>query len=131
MIKKLVNINKKITSNKPKHIEADKKATDLTKKVAQISENRYDLLLGKMYFTGNDGYQNFLVFAPMLSCLILDSNRKVTEWISTGILSEKIKPFDTGLEPTMSNLPNGRVNLKFNYSALVQKVFLHCLVTLF
>ena len=27
----------------------------------------------------------------------------------TGILSEKIKAFDTNLEPTMSNLANGRV----------------------
>ena len=74
-----------------------------------------------MYFTGNDDYQNFLVFAPMLSYLVLDSNTKVPDWISTGISSEKIKPFDTGLEPTMSNLANGRVNLKFNNSVLVQK----------
>ena len=51
----------------------------------------YDFLLGRMYFTGN-GYQNFLVFAPTLSSLILDSNKKVTNWISTGITSEKIKP---------------------------------------
>ena len=40
----------------------------------------------------------------MLSFLILDSNTKVTGWISTRISSEKIKPFDTGLEPTISNL---------------------------
>ena len=76
-----------------------------------------------MYFTDDDGYQNFLVFVPMLSSLILDSNKKVTHWISTGISSEKIKPFDTGLAPTMSNLPNGRVNLKFNNSVLEQKSF--------
>ena len=65
-----------------------------------------------MYFTDNDGYQNFLVFAPMLSSLIIHSDRKFTNWRSTRISSEKIKPFDTGLEPTMSNLPNGGVNLK-------------------
>ena len=76
-----------------------------------------------MYFTGNDGYQNFLVFSPMLISLILDSNKKVTDWISTGISSEKIKPFDTGLESLMSNLANDRVNLKFNNSVLVQKSF--------
>ena len=67
-----------------------------------------------MYFTGGDGYQSFLVFAPMLSSLILDSNRKVTDWISAGISSQKIKPFDTGLEPSIYNSGNGRVNLKFN-----------------
>ena len=74
-----------------------------------------------MCFTGNDGYQNFLVFAPMLRSLILDSNKKVTNSISTGISSEKVKPFDIGLEPTVSNLANARVNLKFNSSVLVQK----------
>ena len=52
----------------------------------------------------------FSVFAPMLSSLILDSNRKVSSWISTGISSEKNKPWDTDLELTMSNLANGRVN---------------------
>ena len=71
-----------------------------------------------MYFTGDDDYQNFLIFVPMLSFLILDSNRKVTDSIWTGISYEKIKPFDTGLELTISNLANGRVNLKFSNSVL-------------
>ena len=43
----------------------------------QISEKEYDFSLGRMYFTGKDGYQNFLVFTPMLSSLVLDSNNKV------------------------------------------------------
>ena len=34
---KLNNLNKKVTSNKTKHVEAQKKLTDLTNKVAQIS----------------------------------------------------------------------------------------------
>ena len=74
-----------------------------------------------MYFTGNDGHQNFIVFTPMLSFLILDSNTKVTDWISPGISSEKTKQVNTDLEPTMSNLPNGKVSLKFNNSFLVQR----------
>ena len=46
----------------------------------------------------------------MLRSLTLDNNvKKVTAWILTGISSEKIKAFDTNLEPTMSNLANGRV----------------------
>ena len=48
----------------------------------------------------------FLFISPILSSLRLDSNKKVTNWISTGILSEKIKPLDNNLEPTMSNLTN-------------------------
>ena len=59
----------------------------------------------------------------MVSSLILDSNKKVTNWISTGISSEKIKPFDTNLEPTMSNLANTRPTVKFNNSGLVEKQF--------
>ena len=76
-----------------------------------------------MYFADSDGYQNFLVFVPMLSSLILDSNKNVTYLISTRISSEKIKPFDTNLEQTMSNLANGRVILNFNNSVLVQERF--------
>ena len=40
-----------------------------------------------MYFTGNDGYEKFLVFAPVLSPLTLDSTKKVTNWILTRISS--------------------------------------------
>ena len=48
-----------------------------------------------MYFTGNDDYQNFLVFAPLLISLMLADNKKVTNWVSIGISSEKNKPFNT------------------------------------
>ena len=58
-----------------------------------------------MYVTSDDGYQNLLVSATVLSFLILDSNTKVNYLISTGILSETSKPFDTNLDSTMSNLP--------------------------
>ena len=76
-----------------------------------------------MYFTGNDVYQNFLVFVSMLSSIMLDSDKKVTDWISTGISSENIKLFDTNLEIIMYNLSNGRLELKFSNSVLVKKVF--------
>ena len=76
-----------------------------------------------MYFTGNDGCLNFLVFATMLSSLILDSNKKVINWTSTGISSEKIKPFDANLEPIMSNLANSKVILKFGKLCFSAKKF--------
>ena len=63
---KLNNLNKKVTSNKTKHIKAEKQLTDLRNKVAQISEKGYDFLLGRMYFTGNDGYEIFLVLPQCL-----------------------------------------------------------------
>ena len=71
-----------------------------------------------MYFTGDDYYKNFLVFSLVLTSLTLD---KVTYLVSTVISSEKIKLFDTSLEPTMSDLANRKVKLKFNNSVLVQK----------
>ena len=52
-----------------------KKIADIANKIVQIAEKRLDFLLGKMYFIGNDGYQNFLGFASVLNSLILDSNR--------------------------------------------------------
>ena len=74
-----------------------------------------------MFFTGDNGYQTFLVFSAMLSSLISGSNRKVINWILTGISFEKIKPFDTGLQSTMPNLADGSVKLKSNNSVLVQE----------
>ena len=74
---KLKNFNKKVTANKTKHLEAIKELTDLTNKVAQISEKWYGFLLGRMYFTGDNGYQDFLVFMPMFSSIILDGHKKL------------------------------------------------------
>ena len=108
--------NKLKKLNKTKHVEVEKKITHLTNKVIEIPEKGYDFLWGKMYFTGINGYQNFLVFAPMLSPIIPDNHKKVTR-----ISSRKIKIFDTNLEPVMSNLVNGRVIGKLNNSFSVQK----------
>ena len=69
-----------------------------------------------MCFAGNDDYQDFQVFVPML-----DGNKKAINWILTGISSKKIKSFDSNLEPTISNLANSKVILIFNNSVLVQK----------
>ena len=44
------NLKGKVTLNKTKHVDTEKKLTDRTKEVAQISENRYDFLLSRMYF---------------------------------------------------------------------------------
>ena len=88
-----------------------------------MSEKGDGFLLGRMHFTGDDVYQNFLVFSPMFNSLKLDNNKKVNNWISTGLLHEKIKTFDTNLEQNLSNLVNSRVTLKIKNSALVQKKF--------
>ena len=96
--------NNKVTSNKTKHIENEKKLNDLWNKVSELPEKWYNFLLDKTYFTDNDGYQNFSVFEPMISSLTLHNNNKVTNWKSTGISPKKIKQFDPSLPPIMSNL---------------------------
>ena len=55
-----------------------------------------------MHFASDNGYK-ILVLVPMLSTLTLDSNKKVTNWMLTKISFEKVKPFHTILEPTISN----------------------------
>ena len=86
-----------------------------------MSEKGYDSLLGRLYFTGSDGHQDFLVFAVIFNSLILGSNKKIINRILTGISYENVKPFVTNLELTMFNLANDRVILNFNNSVLVQK----------
>ena len=54
-----------------------KKIADIANKIVQIAGKRLEFLLDTMYFIGNDGDQNFLVFASVLNSLILDSNRNV------------------------------------------------------
>ena len=115
------NLNKKVTLNKTKHLGSEKILGDLTNKVAQILEKGYEFLLGRMYFTGDNGYQNFLVFVPKLGSHILNNNKQVTNGTATQISSEKVKSFDTKFELTMFNVANGRVILKFNKSVLLQK----------
>ena len=81
-----------------------------------------------MYFTGDNSFlkklffsQFFLAFSPILNLLILGHNDEVTNWISTDISPKKLNRFDPSLAPVMSNLANGRINIKFNNSVLVQK----------
>ena len=51
--------NKKVFPNKTKHVVVEKKLTDLREKVAQKSDKGYEFLIGRMYFTSDDDYQNF------------------------------------------------------------------------
>ena len=84
---------------------AEKQITDPAIKFAQIAEKGYQFLLGRMHFTDEDAFQDFLIFTPMFNLLTLDSNRKIY-WISTRISSEKINHLMLILD-----LANNRVNL--------------------
>ena len=47
---KLNNGNKKVTSNKTELVEAENNITNLTNKLAQISEKGYDFLLSRIFY---------------------------------------------------------------------------------
>ena len=118
---KLENLNKKVTSNKSEHVEAEKKKlTGIRKKVAHVSEKGF-FLLGRMYFTGDDGYHHFLVFKSVLSSLTLDNTKKAINCILKEIPAKRVKPFNNNLELIISNLANGRRILKLISSVLVQR----------
>ena len=61
---KLTSFNKRITSNKTKHLEDQKKLNSLITK-------DYNFFLHKIYFTSNDGSQNTFAYQPTLDTLEL------------------------------------------------------------
>ena len=83
--KKLINIYKKVTSNKAKHVEIEKELIELSGKVKLILTKEYNILLVRMYITDKDGYHFFKVFTPMLDLQTLDNSEKVTNWLLTGL----------------------------------------------
>ena len=50
---------------------------------ARVMKKGYDFLLRRMYFTGDSASENLLVLALIISSRTLNSNKKVTNWIST------------------------------------------------
>ena len=70
---KLTSFNKRITSNKTKHLEVQEKLNSLITK-------DYNFFLRRIYFTSNDGYQNTFVYQPTLDTLEL-KKEKSTEYV--------------------------------------------------
>ena len=78
--KKLTIFNRKITSNKTKYLEVQKKLNSLI-------TNDYNFVLGRMYFASNDGSQNTFVYQPTLDTLELKKDKGtdyVLTWKSNG-----------------------------------------------
>ena len=48
---------------------------ELLERVKLFSTKSYNFSLGRTYFTGNDGYQNFLFLTLMFYTLTLDNNK--------------------------------------------------------
>ena len=93
---KLQSLNKKINSNKTKHLLVENEIKKL---------NNFDAAYfrGKNYFD-NDGTQNYLVFQPVHKYFELNSG-KVSLWVSKGLFNEKIASDFVSALPQIDNLP--------------------------
>ena len=66
--KKLTSVNTRITLNKTKHLEVQKKLISLLTK-------DFIFILGRIYFTSNDGSPNMFAYKPTFSVLELKKTR--------------------------------------------------------
>ena len=96
---KLSSFNRKVTSNKTKHILAENEL----KKLKTFSLSYF---IGKSHFE-EDGTQNYLVFQPLNKYFKIIANTKyISSWQSKRLSDETIKP------PTMSDY---KLNPQLNY----------------
>ena len=59
---KLLGVNKRINSNKTKHVLVQNELNELSKKVKLLLTKDYSFFLGRIYFTSDDGLQNMFVY---------------------------------------------------------------------
>ena len=111
---KLSSLNRKITSNKTKHLLIENELKKL---------KTFDLgyFIGKSHF-GEDGAQNHLVFQPILKYFTLNNNW-ITKWKSKGLSNGSLEAVPTpgnALTPSV-NYNGDKVRLRFTLSGLQQK----------
>ena len=103
------DFNKRITSNKTKHLEVQKKLN------CPITKD-YKFLLGIIYFTSNDGSQNTFVYQPTLDALELKQDKGfdyVLSWKSKGEFNSKFKPLYTAFLHSIKRYEY-RIGIKFD-----------------
>lgn len=76
-------MNKRVASNKAKYVVVENELDELSKKVKLLSTKGYNFLLGSTHFTGA-----FVIMLNLLN-LLLDNNKNITNWISSGLSVEK------------------------------------------
>ena len=83
----LTSFNRRITPNKTKYLEVQKKLNSLI-------TNGYNFFLDEIYFTSNDGSQNTFDHQPTLHKLELNKDKGtdyVLNWKSNGVYNFKLK----------------------------------------
>ena len=111
LLKQLRKINNNVTSDKAKHVEAEKELINLSKMFHKYQQKNINFLLRvKSYQTRSDSYQNSLVFSTMLNSLTL-CNKQANSWKLSGIYFKKIKTFIIDFS---------KANRKFSFELLLQ-----------
>ena len=112
---KLLSLNRKITSNKIKHVLVENEL----KKLKTFDSSFF---IGKSHFV-EVGVQNYLVFQPIVRYFKLITNTKyISSWQSKGLSDETIKPpatSDNSLNPKVSYYGT-KARLEFRGSCLKQ-----------
>ena len=111
--KKLTNFNRKITSNKTKYLE-------IQKKLSSLITNYYNFFLGKVYFKSNDGSQNTFLYEPTPATLELKKDKGtdcVFSWKSNGVYNSKLMPLYTAFLHS-TKLSGYKMGIKFDKDPL-------------
>ena len=105
-------LNRKITSNKTKHLLVENELNKL-----KTFDSNY--FIGKNHFD-EDGRQNYLLFQPLNKYFKLITNTSsVLSWQSKGLSNENIDLPATSLSPSINYIGN-KIRVKFNESCLKQ-----------
>ena len=110
----VTSFNRRITSNKTKHLEVQKKLNSLIIK-------DYNFLFAIIYFTSNDGSQNTFVYQPTLDALELKKDKGtdyVLSWKSNGVFNSKLKPLYTTFLNSIKLSEEYRIGIKFDKDPL-------------
>ena len=112
---KLSSLNRKITSNKTKHVLVENEL----KKLKTFDSSYF---IGKSHFE-EDGVQTYLAFQPIIRYFKIITNTKyILSWQSKGLSDKTIKPLatsDNSLNPQVSYFGT-KVRLEFRGSCLKQ-----------
>ena len=111
---KLTSFNKRIASNKSKHLEVQNKLDSLITK-------GYNFFLGRIYFTSNDEPQNMFVYQPIFSVLELKIDKDteyIIGWKSKGVCNSKFISLHGAFLPKVKFFGN-KIGIQFNNASLV------------
>ena len=110
---KLTSFDKRVTSNKTKHLEVQKKRNSLI-------TIYYNFFLVRIYFTSNGGSLNTFLYQPTLHALKVlmplhatKGTDYVFSWESKGVFNFKLKPLCTAFVHSIK-LSGYRIGIKFD-----------------